>query len=231
VFTGIVEELGEVVAVTGAAGLAGGDEPSGTDGPAGSGEPSFAQVTVRGPLVTADVAPGDSIAVDGVCLTVVDLAADPGSDAAGDAGGDAAGGSGADTFVADMMAETVTRTTARGWAPGAAVNLERSVSPTTRLGGHLVQGHVDGVGTVAARTRHPGYDDVAIRIPAAFSRYVAPKGAVAVDGVSLTVIDVFDEDHSPVGGGDATTFTVGIIPQTRRATTLGRREVGDTVNI
>ena len=188
-FTGIVEELGEITELT----L--------EDSADGSRD---ARVSVHGPKVTADVAAGDSIAVDGVCLTVV--------------------GSADGTFTAEMMAETLARTTAGAWSPGTRVNLERSVTPTTRLGGHLVQGHVDGVGTVTAHTAHPGYDEVAIIVPAALGRYLAPKGAVAVDGISLTVIDVTD-------GADGTTFTLGIIPATRSATTMGHRTVGERVNI
>lgn len=189
-FTGIVEELGEIVALDVAAD--GGD----------------ARLTVRGPLVTSDAHLGDSIAVDGVCLTAVTLDGE--------------------LFTADLMAETLAKTAARAWRPGARVNLERSVTPATRLGGHLVQGHVDGVGTIAGHTQNTGYDDVAITVPRAVGRYLAPKGAVAVDGISLTVIDVTDD-----GSGDSptTTFTLGMIPATREATTLGHRAVGDRVNI
>ncbi len=185
-FTGIVEELGEVTAVALAV------------------DSSDARVTIRGAAVTADVAHGDSIAVNGVCLTVVD--------------------SESDTFTADLMAETLARTTAKEWTPGTAVNLERSVTPSTRLGGHLVQGHVDGVGTVTARTAHPGYDEISIAVPGDLGRFLAPKGAVAVDGISLTVIDVTDT-------ATGTTFTLGIIPETRSATTMGRRAAGDSCNI
>ena len=185
-FTGIVEERGEVVALE----LA----PDGAD----------ARVTVRGPVVTQDVRHGDSIAVSGVCLTVV----------ASDGG----------TFTADVMAETLLRTSARDWAPGRPVNLERSVTPTTRLGGHVVQGHVDGVGTVVARVPHDGYDEFSIAVDAPLAPYIAGKGAVAVDGISLTVIDVTDS-------ADGAVFTLGIIPETRAATTLGTATVGAAVNI
>jgi riboflavin synthase len=186
VFTGIVEELGTIVAIDVA--------PGATD----------ARLTVDGPVVTSDAHHGDSIAVNGACLTVVGI----------DGG----------TFTAELMAETLAKTTAGSWRPGTRVNLERSVTPTTRLGGHLVQGHVDGVGTVASHVGSARYDDVAITVPRALGKYIAPKGAIAVDGVSLTVIDVTDS-------GEATTFTLGIIPETRAATTMGRRAVGDTVNI
>ena len=185
-FTGIVEERGEVVALD----LA----PDGAD----------ARVTVRGPLVTQDVKHGESIAVSGVCLTVV-----------ASSGG---------TFTADVMAETLLRTSAKEWSPGRPVNLERSVTPTTRLGGHLVQGHIDGVGTVVARVPHEGWDEFSISVSNDLARYIAGKGSVAVDGISLTVIDVTD---SPTGA----VFTLGIIPETRTATTLGSTPVGASVNI
>ena len=185
-FTGIVEELGEVVSLDVA--------PDRGD----------ARLVVHGPTVTADVRHGDSIAVSGVCLTVV---------AASDG-----------TFAADLMAETLDRTAAGSWRPGTSINLERSLTPSTRLGGHLVQGHVDGIGTITARVEHDGYDEVRIGVPADLGRYLAGKGAVAVDGISLTVIDVVDS-------ADGTEFGVGIIPETRRATTMGARQVGDRVNI
>jgi riboflavin synthase len=185
-FTGIVEELGEIVALELAS------------------DSSDATVVVRGPKVTGDVRHGDSIAVSGICLTVVD--------------------SGDGQFAAQLMHETLQRTTAKGWSAGVPVNLERSVTPATRLGGHLVQGHVDGVGTVLRRIPHAGYDELAIRVPADVGRYLAGKGAVAVDGVSLTVIDVSDDP-------DGTAFTLGIIPETRAATTLGGLAAGDGVNI
>lgn len=185
-FTGIVEERGEVVALE----LA----PDGAD----------ARVTVRGPIVTRDVHHGDSIAVSGICLTVV----------ATEAG----------TFTAEVMAETLQRTSAKEWAPGRPVNLERSVTPLTRLGGHVVQGHVDGVGTIVSRIPHKGYDELSISVGRELARYLAGKGAVAVDGISLTVIDVRDTQEGAV-------FTLGIIPQTRAATTLGKADVGAGVNI
>lgn len=185
-FTGIVEERGEIVSLE----LA----PDGAD----------ARVVIRGPKVTSDVLHGSSIAVSGVCLTVV--------------------ASDGDTFTADVMAETLQRTSARSWAPGVAVNLERSVTPATRLGGHVVQGHVDGVGTITARSPHDRYDDVRIGVPHELARFIAGKGAVAVDGISLTVIDVVDTD-------DGAEFGLGIIPETREATTMGLRAVGDAVNI
>ncbi|MET3806890.1 riboflavin synthase [Nakamurella sp. UYEF19] len=185
-FTGIVEERGEVVALD----LA----PDGAD----------ARVTVRGPVVTQDVHHGDSIAVSGVCLTVVATADG--------------------TFTADVMAETLLRTSAKEWASGRPVNLERSVMASTRLGGHVVQGHIDGVGTIVARIPHEGYDEFSISVSKDLARYIASKGAIAVDGISLTVIDVTDNDHGAV-------FTLGIIPETRAATTLGSSALGAAVNI
>jgi len=185
-FTGIVEERGEVLALTVAEGGA------------------HARVTVRGALVTQDVRHGESIAVSGVCLTVVESVAD--------------------TFTADVMAETLLRTSARDWCVGRPVNLERSVTPTTRLGGHIVQGHVDGVGVITARVPHQGYDEFSISVDKKLAPYIVGKGSIAVDGISLTVIAVLD---SP----DGAVFTLGIIPETRSATTLGTAEVGARVNI
>ena len=186
-FTGIIEERGEVLDLTVA--------PEGDS----------ARLTVRASKVTSDAGHGDSIAVSGVCLTVVDRATG--------------------TFTADVMAETLARTTIGRLAVGDVVNLERSVLPTTRLGGHIVQGHVDGVGRVLERTSHPAYDEIRIAIPEEIARYVAAKGAIAVDGISLTVVDVVDQ--GPAGS----TFSIGVIPETREATTLGAKAIGADVNI
>ncbi|MPZ25502.1 MAG: riboflavin synthase [Micromonosporaceae bacterium] len=176
-FTGIVEELGEVVR----------REPD--------------RLTVRGRLVTADARPGDSIAVDGVCLTVVTVA-------------DGA-------FTADVMAETWARTALGRLAAGDPVNLERAATATSRLGGHLVQGHVDGVGTIRARTPGQRWHDLRVALPAEqLSRYLVEKGSVTVDGVSLTVTGV---------GADW--FEVSLVPTTLELTTLGRKQVGDPVNL
>ncbi len=184
-FTGIVEELGEVVNVEHLA--------------------EAARLTVRGPRVTADVAHGDSIAVNGTCLTVTGLA---GSD-----------------FTADVMAETLHRTGLGGLAPGSPVNLERSLRVGDRLGGHLVQGHVDGVGTVVSRVSGDRWDVVRITIPPGLARYLVEKGSVTVDGVSLTV--------SALGGGagEQPWFEVSLIPATLAATTLGRAQPGTGVNL
>jgi riboflavin synthase len=192
-FTGIVEELGVV------------------DGLVDLGD--AARITVRGPLVTGDagqssadrrgsasVAPGDSIAVNGVCLTVVDL-----EDGA---------------FTADVMRETLDRSALGRLAVGDPVNLERAATLATRLGGHLVQGHVDGVGEI--RSRRPGeqWEIVTVSLPAGLGRYVVEKGSVAVDGVSLTVARI---------GADE--FDVSLIPTTLKATTLGSKGVGEPVNL
>lgn len=204
-FTGIVEERGRIVDVR--------------FDPTGGGS---ARLTVHGPKVTSDVGHGDSIAVSGVCLTVV--------------------GRDGDDFTVDVMAETLRRTTVGALRAGDEVNLERSVTPTTRLGGHIVQGHVDGTGTVVHRAEHPAYDEIRIRAGSDIARYLAAKGSVAVDGISLTVIDVVD---LPGGHGvengietgvanrveDGVEFGIGIIPETRTVTTLGAAQVGTVVNL
>ncbi|HEY7814478.1 MAG TPA: riboflavin synthase [Nakamurella sp.] len=169
-----------------------------------------ARLTVHGPKVTSDVGHGDSISVSGVCLTVVERAGD--------------------RFTVDVMAETLRRSTIGALTAGDEVNLERSVTPTTRLGGHLVQGHVDGTGTVVRRTEYPAYDEIRIRADADIARYLAAKGSVAVDGISLTVVDVIDlTDGEGVECG--VEFEIGIIPETRAATTLGAAAVGTVVNL
>jgi riboflavin synthase len=184
-FTGIVEELGEVVAL----------DSSG----------NAALLTVRGPLTASGARHGESIAVNGVCLTVV--APDGAERAPG-------------TFTADVMAETLKRTSIGGLRPGDRVNLERARALGDRLGGHIVQGHVDGTGTVLGRAAAERWTDVRVAMPAGLARYVAEKGSITVDGVSLTVVAAgFDE------------FTVSLIPTTLAETTLGLRQVGDTVNL
>ena len=186
-FTGIIEELGRVIWLV-------------------PGEDS-ARVTVRGPVVTADAAIGASIAVNGVCLTVVDLDAD--------------------TFTADVMAQTLALTSLVSAAPGVPVNLERPVPAGCRLGGHIVQGHVDGTGTVLERVPGDGWELVRIAVPAALSRYAVAQGSIAVDGVSLTVASLLDQPDQ--GGGCV--VTVSLIPETLARTTLGHRAVGDWVNL
>lgn len=179
-FTGIIEELGTVAAL----------EDQG----------DACRLTIGAATVLTDVALGDSIAVNGCCLTVSSL-----EDGA---------------WTADVMRESLKRTSLGGVRPGDRVNLERAVTPQTRLGGHIVQGHVDGVGTVLARTPSEHWELVEVSLPAEVARYVVEKGSIAVDGVSLTVVDV-----------DADRFSVSLIPETLSRTTLGHREVGDQVNL
>ena len=184
-FTGIVEERGEIVAMDRHAGAA--------------------TVTVRGPRVTEDAGEGDSIAVNGVCLTVTATSGP--------------------AFTADVMAETLRRTALGALAPGSPVNLERPLRFGGRLGGHLVQGHVDGVAAIVSRSPAEHWDVVRIVIPPGLARYIVEKGSVAVDGVSLTV--------SAVGGqnGEQPWFEVSLIPATLSATTLGRAQPGTGVNL
>lgn len=183
-FTGIVEEVGTVVAV---------QRPDD-----GAGD---ARLVLRGPLVVADARLGDSIAVAGVCLTVTDLPGDG-------------------VFAADVMPETLQRSALGVLQPGDEVNLERALSVGGRYGGHIVQGHVDGVGTVLRRESGPRWDDVVVGLEPALARFVAEKGSVAISGVSLTVTHVSDES-----------FGVSLIPTTLAATTLGSLQVGDPVNL
>ena len=183
-FTGIVEELGTIVAA---------DETA-------AGSDRAVRLVIEGPLVSADVAVGDSIAVSGVCLTVVESASG--------------------RFSADVMRETLTRSTLGSARAGTPVNLERAVTLQTRLGGHLVQGHVDGTGTVVSREHTPEWDVVEISIPPALARYVVEKGSIAVDGVSLTIAAV-----------GAQSFTVSLISTTLKRTTLGDKAVGAAVNV
>ena len=179
-FTGIVEELGEVARLTDL-----GDS---------------VRLTVRGPTVVEGARHGDSIAVNGVCLTVVDTDAE--------------------TFTADVMRETLERSSLGALRAGAPVNLERPMRLDGRLGGHLVQGHVDGTGVIEERLPSEHWEVVRISVPADLERYVVHKGSITVDGVSLTV--------SELARG---TFSVSLIPTTLALTTLGRKQVGDPVNL
>jgi len=182
-FTGIIEELGTVESLD----LLDGDA---------------ARLTIRGPLVTEDAGHGDSIAVNGCCLTVV--------------------GYGDGLFTADVMREPLRRTSLGSLEKGSPVNLERAVTAHARLGGHIVQGHVDGTGTIAGRTPGEHWEDVRIATTPDILKYVAEKGSIAVDGVSLTVTDVDDQTG---------TFGISLIPTTLELTVLGRNTVGDTVNL
>lgn len=182
-FTGIVEELGEVVALD----LLG----------------DSARLTVRGPKVVSDAARGDSISVNGCCLTVVEQTIE--------------------TFVVDVMAESLDKTSLGDLRPGSRVNLERAVTASSRLGGHLVQGHVDGTGTIMSRESSEHWDVVWVTLPTDLARYVALKGSITVDGISLTVSGLRD--------GDRPAFSVSLIPTTLAQTTLGPKTTGDRVNL
>jgi riboflavin synthase len=163
-----------------------------------------ARLTIRGD--TEGVTAGESIAVKGVCLTVTGVLDG--------------------TFTADVMGETLDRTSLGALTPGAPVNLERSVRLADRLGGHLVQGHVDATGTIASRSPAAHWDQVRITLPASISRYVVHKGSICVDGVSLTVSAL-----GPGTGPQDSWFEVSLIPETLKRTTLGTRQPGETVNL
>jgi riboflavin synthase len=182
VFTGIVEELGVVEGI----------EDQG----------DAIRLTVRGPHVLSDASLGDSIAVNGCCLTVAEREQE--------------------TFTADVMRETLDKTSLGALEPGSRVNLERSVTAQTRLGGHIVQGHVDAAGSIVARTPSEHWELVEISLPSALAHYLVDKGSITVDGVSLTVAALDDEQG---------TFTVSLIPETLARTTLGLKDTGDPVNL
>lgn len=179
-FTGIVEELGTVAAI----------EEQG----------DALRLSISAQTVLEGTGLGDSIAVNGCCLTVTDV--------------------GDGTWTADVMAETLDKTSLAGARPGDRVNLERAVTPQTRLGGHIVQGHVDGVGEVLRRSPSEHWEVVEVSLPPQLAPYLVDKGSITVDGVSLTVVEAGD-----------TSFTVSLIPETLARTTLGHRAVGDRVNL
>lgn len=179
-FTGLVEERGTIVSL---------DELT-----------DSVRLTVNGPLVTSDAHHGDSIAVNGVCLTVV--------------------GHESGSFTADVMRETLVRSSLGALSPGDHVNLERAARLDARIGGHLVQGHVDGTAEVLEISPSDNWTLVRFSLPVTLARYVVEKGSITVDGVSLTVVEAGDDF-----------FTVSLIPETLTATTLGSREVGDLVNL
>lgn len=184
-FTGIIEERGEITEVA----------------PSGDG----LRLTVRGPKAVSDAAHGDSIAVSGVCLTVIDQ--------------------GEDWFAADVMRQTLDMTSLAGVAAGTPVNLERALAAHTRLGGHIVQGHVDGTGAVLEVRPGAQWQVVRVSLPAELAPLVVDKGSITVDGVSLTVSAVSPADAA------AAWFEVSLIPETLEVTTLGLRRVGDRVNL
>ena len=179
-FTGIVEELGQVAKLE-----------TLTDA---------VRISITGPLVVSDAKIGDSISVNGVCLTVTEKTAD--------------------SFSADVMQETLNRSTLGQLVPGSKVNLERPVTLATRLGGHLVQGHVDGMGKIISREKSDNWDVVTIEPNPELLKYIVEKGSITVDGTSLTVASVND-----------TIFTVSLIPETLAKTTLGLVNPGDRVNL
>ncbi len=179
-FTGIVEELGSVVSA----------EDQG----------DAIRLTIGAGMVLDGTGLGDSIAVNGCCLTVAER--------------------GSGTWTADVMQETLDKTSLAGAAPGDRVNLERAVTVDKRLGGHIVQGHVDGVGEIISRSPSEHWELVEISLPSDLSRYLVDKGSITVDGVSLTVVTAYDDR-----------FTVSLIPETLARTTLGTRQRGDRVNL
>jgi len=179
-FTGIIEELGKVVAI--------------------EAQPDAKRITFEGATVTSDVSRGDSIAVCGACLTAVEL--EPGR------------------FTADVMNETLRLTNLGDLSVGDPVNLERAMNATTRFGGHMVLGHVDGVGTVVGREPSENWEWVRVSIPEELAKYVVLKGSITIDGISLTVNEV---------NGNVLGFS--LIPETLRLTTLGSKQPGDRVNI
>ena len=179
-FTGIIEELGRVVAI--------------------EEQPDAKRITFEGALVTSDVSRGDSIAVCGACLTAVEI--EDGK------------------FTADVMNETLRLTNLGGLSVGDPVNLERAMNAATRFGGHMVLGHVDGVGTVVSREPSDNWEWVRVSIPAELTKYVVLKGSITIDGISLTVNEV-----------DGNVLGFSLIPETLRLTTLGSKQPGDRVNI
>ena len=201
-FTGIVEDLGEVEAV----------EHLG----------DFARIHVRSAVVTQDARLGDSICVNGVCLTVTGLItsrpvpAGPAlpSTAAPQPSATPTG------FTADVMGETLRHSSLKSVSPGTKVNLERSVRLADRLGGHLVQGHTDGTATIVSRDPQQDWEVVRIGLPASLARYVVHKGSITVDGISLTVSGIADD-----------WFEVSLIPETLKRTTLGIKQPGAEVNL
>ena len=179
-FTGIIEELGTISGVKDL-----GDS---------------IRLQVSGELVRSDLAQGESISVNGACLTAAELTKDG--------------------FVADVMQETLNRTSLRGIAVGDKVNLERAMSGTGRFGGHVVQGHVDGVGEIISRQPSDNWEVVKVRIPGELAKYVVHKGSITFDGVSLTVNDISDD-----------VVSLSLIPETLRLTTLGQKGVGAKLNV
>jgi riboflavin synthase len=179
-FTGIIEELGTVASV--------------------EVLPDSIRLAIKGDLVRQDLAQGESISVNGVCLTAAEITSDG--------------------FIADVMLETLNRSSLSGISQGESVNLERAMSGAGRFGGHVVQGHVDGVAEIISREPSANWEVVKVKIPAELSKYVVHKGSITLDGVSLTVNDISDN-----------TVSLSLIPETLRLTTLGTKQVGDKLNV
>lgn len=184
-FTGLIEEQGEIIAI--------------------DTLPDAARFTIRGAKVLADAQHGDSICVSGVCLTVIEQTPD--------------------TFTADVMEQTLAMSTMRSAVVGQAVNLERAARAGDRLGGHIVQGHVDDTATVLAITPSQDWTIIRFSLDAAHAPLLVDKGSITVDGVSLTVSNISAPEEPQAW------FEVSLIPETLSVTTLGLRQVGDTVNI
>jgi len=179
-FTGIIEELGTVASVEVLS--------------------DSIRLAIKGDLVRQDLSQGESISVNGVCLTAAEITSDG--------------------FIADVMLETLNRSSLSGISQGESVNLERAMSGAGRFGGHVVQGHVDGVAEIISREPSANWEVVKVRIPAELSKYVVHKGSITFDGVSLTVNDISDN-----------TVSLSLIPETLRLTTLGTKQVGDKLNV
>jgi riboflavin synthase len=179
-FTGIIEELGTVASV--------------------EVLPDSIRLGIKGDLVRQDLSQGESISVNGVCLTAAEITSDG--------------------FIADVMLETLNRSSLSGISKGESVNLERAMSGDGRFGGHVVQGHVDGVAEIVSRESSANWEVVKIKIPAELSKYVVHKGSITFDGVSLTVNEISDN-----------TVSLSLIPETLRLTTLGTKQVGDKLNV
>ena len=179
-FTGIIEELGTVASVEVLS--------------------DSIRLAIKGNLVRQDLSQGESISVNGVCLTAAEITSDG--------------------FIADVMLETLNRSSLRGISLGESVNLERAMSGAGRFGGHVVQGHVDGVAEIISREPSANWEVVKVKIPAELSKYVVHKGSITFDGVSLTVNDI-----------SGNTVSLSLIPETLRLTTLGTKQVGDKLNV
>jgi riboflavin synthase len=162
--------------------------------------PDSIRLAIKGDLVRQDLSQGESISVNGVCLTAAEITSDG--------------------FIADVMLETLNRSSLSGISQGESVNLERAMSGAGRFGGHVVQGHVDGVAEIISREPSANWEVVKVKIPAELSKYVVHKGSITFDGVSLTVNDISDN-----------TVSLSLIPETLRLTTLGTKQVGDKLNV